>query len=24
VAEGFDQVRNHGRAAVLDVWLAHL
>jgi acetolactate synthase I/II/III large subunit len=22
VAEGFDQVRNHGRAAVLDVWLA--
>jgi acetolactate synthase I/II/III large subunit len=24
VAEAFDQVRNHGRAAVLDVWLAHL
>lgn len=24
VAEGFDQVRNHGRAAVLDVWLAQL
>jgi acetolactate synthase I/II/III large subunit len=23
VAEGFDQVRNHKRAAVLDVWLAH-